>query len=145
MLKLLEKISKNTLILLVTHDINIAKFYSDKIIELKDGCITNSYDNDDDVTLSRNNINHIYLKDLTQTEEKTNIGNIKVYSNQELKEPINIEIIVRNGNYYIQSNQPLKLVEESNLKIIDDHYSDINSSSFDNISCFKLDSLLLTF
>ena len=42
-MNILKKISKSSLVLLVTHDKSIANFYSDKIYELKDGCIINSY------------------------------------------------------------------------------------------------------
>lgn len=125
-MNILKKISKKTLVLLVTHDQNIARFYADQIIELSDGRIIKNYFNDFDATLSRDNINYVYLKDLEVSEQKTNFGTIKLYHDAGNKYNIDIEIIVKNGNFYLQSNQPLKFVENANLKIINDHYRDLD-------------------
>lgn len=53
-LELLKKISKEKLVIVVSHDIEAAKKYADRIIEMKDGTIindigNNSSENDDDV------------------------------------------------------------------------------------------------
>ena len=120
-MNILKKISKTTLVLLVTHDINIANYYSDRIIELKDGVIVNEYENVNPSTVLQDNSNNIYLKDMCCDENNTSLGNIKVYYDEEEKEEFNIEIVVRNGNYYIKSNKPIKLAETSNLRFLNEH------------------------
>lgn len=133
-MNILKKISKNTLVLLVTHDINIARFYSDYIIELKDGMVYKSYDNDTNSTLAYDNANTIYLKDMILESENTRIGNINLYKSDNSDLKVDIDIIVRNGNIYIKSNQQIKLFDDSNLKIINDHYRDLNSTVLDKVS-----------
>lgn len=133
-MNILKKISATTLVILVTHDMNIARFYSDYIIELLDGRVIKQYKNEDDSTLARDNVNRVYLKDMHENKIDCDFGSVKLYSNDS--NPINdlhFEIIVRNGNYFIQANKPLKLVENSNLKIINDHYKDLNVGALDEV------------
>ncbi len=133
-MNILKKISKNTLVLLVTHDVKIAHFYADYIVEIKDGKILSFNKQEEAISLSTNSSNHVYLKDLYQHEEETSIGTTRVYMDQDADFKIDLDIIVRNGNIYLQSNLPIKLVESSNLKIIDDHYRDLSSKTFEDIS-----------
>lgn len=129
-MNILKKISKNTLVLLVTHDMSIAKFYSDRIIEVKDGKVERDYSNEKSDSLSFSSMNKIYLKDYNLNESKTDFGSVKVYSEEE-NFKIDLEVIVRNGNIYIQANKQLKLVETSNLEIINDHYRDLSSTDYE--------------
>lgn len=129
-MNILKKISKNTLVLLVTHDLQIAKFFSDKIIEVKDGKIEKEYFNNEANSLSLDSMNKIYLKDYNLHEAKTDYGTIKLYTDQN-EFNINFDIIVRNGNVYIQADKQIKLVETSNLEIINDHYKDISYSNYE--------------
>ena len=45
-MKIIKAISKDKLVLLVTHEESLAKFYSDRIIELKDGKVISDYKNE---------------------------------------------------------------------------------------------------
>ena len=63
-MNIIKSISQNTLVILVTHEEELARFYATKIVELKDGTITNVYDNKDVSSLDYEIENHIYLKDL---------------------------------------------------------------------------------
>lgn len=133
-MNILKKISFSRLVLLVTHDVKIAEFYSDQIIKIKDGKISDNYTNTT-TKLSVNNANTVYLKDMYLKENKSDIGNIRLYTETDnFESNIDIDIIVRNGNIYLQSNQNIKLVENSNLKVVDDHYKDLDLSYFEDIS-----------
>lgn len=133
-MNILKKISKNTLILLVTHDVRIAKFYSDYIVELKDGVIQSYQKQEDKSALATNLSNRVYLKDMNLLEEESSRGKTKIYFDEEELKPFDLDIIVRNGNIYIKSSQPVKLVESSNLKLIDDHYRDLDAKALEDIS-----------
>lgn len=133
-MNILKKISKNTLVLLVTHDVKIAKFYSNYIVELKDGVIQSFQKQEDENSLSTNLSNRVYLKDLNYVEEQNSFGNTKIYFDGETIKPFDLDIIIRNGNIYLKSDQPLKLVESSNLKLINDHYKDLDSKALEDIS-----------
>ncbi|MDE5715936.1 MAG: ABC transporter ATP-binding protein, partial [Anaeroplasmataceae bacterium] len=133
-MNILKKISKNTLVLLVTHDIKIAHFYADYIVEIKDGKILSFNKQEEDISLSTNLSNRVYLKDLHQSEVNTTLGTTRIFKDKDEEFKIDIDIIVRNGNIYLKSDQPIKLVESSNLKLIDDHYRDLSSKTFEDIS-----------
>ena len=134
-MNILKKISKISLVLLVTHDQNIASFYSDYIYRVQDGKII-----DEKACQKMNNLNYvdnnnIYLKDMNIINEKTNLGNLEVYSDIE-ESSIDLSIYFKNGNIYIDSNKPIKLIREANIKIINDNYhppkiNDIDNNDFD--------------
>lgn len=133
-MNILKKISKNTLVLLVTHDVKIARFYSDYIVELKDGVIQSYHSQENEGSLKTNLSNRIYLKDMNLLEEESSRGKTKIYYDEQKIEPFDLDIIIKNGNIYVQANAPIKLVETSNLKLIDDHYKDLDAKTFDDIS-----------
>ena len=64
-MNVLKKISKTSLVLLVTHNKEIADFYSDEIYEIKDGSIINKYIPSEIEKLNVGFDNTIYLKDLS--------------------------------------------------------------------------------
>ncbi len=132
-MNILKKISKHTLVLLVTHDVKIAKFYSDYIVELKDGTILSYQKQVEDNSLATDLSNRVYLRDMNLIEEESSRGKTKIYFDDKELRPFDLDIIIRNGNIYVQSNQPVKLVETSNLKLIDDHYRDLDSKSLEDI------------
>ena len=128
-MNVLKKISKTSLVLLVTHNKEIADFYSDEIYELKDGCIINKYTPNDIEKLNVSFDNTIYLKDLEYKEEESTLGKIKVY--YDSNEKVDLSIIIKNGNVYIESNSNIKLTKDSNLKIYNEHYKDQTKEELD--------------
>ena len=122
-MKILKSISKKTLVLLVTHNESLANFYSDYIYRIEDGKIINKYENVSSETLNTTNDNVIYLKDMNLTEGNIDSVGVKFYSN-ELKD-IELEIVERNNTFYIRSNKNIKLLENSNIKLINDYYKPV--------------------
>lgn len=114
-MNILKEISKSNLVLLVTHNKNLANFYSDYIYNIKDGSIIEGYTpikgslNVDD--------NNVYLKDLTKDSLKDDTKEVTIYNKQD--SDIKLELICINGTYYINSNKPIKLLNSSNIKVID--------------------------
>lgn len=137
-MKIIKAISKDRLVILVTHEQNLAKFYATRVIEIKDGKIVNDYDNEHQDDLDYEIDNSFYLKDFSNVENlKDNNNNIKIYSNDDIK--LKLDIVVANGNIYIQSNtkDKVEIVDDtSSIEFIDDHYKkiakeDINKYNFD--------------
>ncbi|MCR5349547.1 MAG: ATP-binding cassette domain-containing protein [Acholeplasmatales bacterium] len=120
-MNILKKISETTLVLLVTHDKQLAEFYSTKIIELTDGKITNIREANNNISLQNKDENKIYLKDLNQVTSNDNGIKTVAFSEGELPN-INITLVEKNGTFYIKSNVKIKSLDESNLMLIDDHY-----------------------
>lgn len=126
-MNILKSISKKTLVLLVTHNENLANFYSDYIYKIEDGKIVSHYENESNSSLEAANDNIIYLKDLDLTEGKVDGINVKLYSN--IEKDIDIEIVERNSTFYIRSNKKLKLLETSNVKLVNEHYKPVEKKS----------------
>lgn len=127
-MNIIKEISKQKLVVLVTHEKDIAKLYGDRIIEIKDGVIMNDYENTAIHEHDISDENIIYLQDLNQlTNVKDPHVNIGLFedSNQEM-EPINVRLIVKNKTLYIDvdsSINKVKLIDSaSNLIIKDEKY-----------------------
>ncbi len=137
-MNILKKISEQSLVLLVTHETNVANFYSDLIYEIKDGKIIDKKEINTDVTFdSSRDDSVVYLKDLNENEYKTELGDITIHSDTEEPLKINFDIIVKNGNVYLKSDKPIKLVEQADLRIINDHYKEIKR---EDITSFNYDT-----
>ncbi len=135
-MNILKEISKNNLVLLVTHNKNLANYYSDYIYNISDGSIIEGYSpvkgslNVDD--------NNIYLGDLTKEVTEQNDNLLTVYNKQD--NDLKIELICINGTYYINSNKPMKFLSGSQFKIVDgkkEEYSNNNVNIEYSNSSFK--------
>ena len=62
-MNIIKSISRDKLVILVTHEADIAKFYATRIIEVSDGKIVKDYENSDNDELDYRMDNKIYLKD----------------------------------------------------------------------------------
>lgn len=137
-MNILKKISKKTLVLMVTHNEEVARFYSDQVIEIKDGRIEDYYCNDSSSqTLNTTQNNKIYLKDLNHIEGQTEVGQLDLYYDQTEVPHISLQVIVKNGNVYIQSNQKIKLIENTNFQVLDTHYESMKQA---NLEDFQYDT-----
>lgn len=122
-MNIIKAISKDKLVILVTHEVNLAKFYASRIIELEDGKIINDYKNENEKDLDYEIGNTLYLKDYKYQE---NINQTKVYSNNKID--LNVSIVISNNNIYIKTNDDRKIEvidEESSIEMIDDHFKNI--------------------
>lgn len=131
-MNIIKSISKNRLVILVTHERELAKFYASRVIELEDGQIINDYQNKDIDQLDYRLENNIYLKDFKNHTkfDKENI-NIEFYSDD--KEKIDINIIIKNGNFYIKSNtaEKIEIIDSnSGVELINDHYKKIDKTVY---------------
>ena len=136
-MKIIRAISKEKLVILVTHEQNLAKFYASRIIKLEDGKVIEDYPNDNDDILDYEIENTFYLKDM---HKETPTDEVTIYkNNDEATQKINIDIVVRGANIYIRSNttqKPVIVDQDSTIELIDDHYKaqskkDIDKYTFD--------------
>ena len=141
-MNIIKAISKEKLVILVTHEVELAKFYSSRIIELQDGKIVKDYKNEENADLDYRLENKIYLKDFKNIDkiESQNV-NVDVYS--ENKEKINIKLIVKNGNIYIKSeNMKIEVVDENSaVELVDGHYKKIDKSIYQEHE-YNLDKII---
>jgi ABC-type lipoprotein export system ATPase subunit/cell division protein FtsX len=127
-MNIIKQISMEKLVVLVTHERDIANFYGDRIIELKDGQIISDTDNEVDHDHSFANDDVIYLKDLNLLADN-DLESLKAAlykDHQEDEEPITVRLIVKNKTLYLDVNSPyqkVKLIDKnSGVVIKDEHY-----------------------
>ena len=86
-MKIIKAISKDKLVILVTHEQPLAKFYASRIIEIKDGKVVKDYENVDNNELDyeidnsflqRHYVDLIYNKDLKESKYFKCQGMLKV-------------------------------------------------------------------
>lgn len=141
-MNIIKAISKEKLVILVTHEVELAQFYASRIIELQDGKIIKDYPNDTKEALDYRLENKIYLKDFAnvQTIENPNL-NVDVYADNN--EKIEIKVVVKNGNIYIQSeNRKIEVVDENSaVELVNDHYKKIDKSIYQEYE-YNLDNII---
>ena len=133
-MNIIKAISKDKLVILVTHEANLAKFYASRIIELEDGKIINDYINQNNEDLDYEISNTLYLKDY---KYQNNYDGVEVYSNSD--EDLKVKIVVSNHNIYIKTDDNRKvevLDSSSTIDMIDDHRRNI---SLDDVNKYNFD------
>ena len=108
---LLKAISKDHLVVLVTHEANLVDYYCDTVIELSDGKVVGTRNNSSAGGLSVRDKNDIYLGEFEKSELSDEKADIEYYGDK-CKEPVKLRIINNSGKIYIQ-------VETPNVKVID--------------------------
>ena len=108
---LLKEISKEHLVLLVTHEANLVDYYCDKVIELSDGKVINIKENTDANGFSGKDKNAIYLGEY----EKKEIGSENLsleYYGEKTENPVKIKMINKEGKLYLK-------IETGDIQILD--------------------------
>lgn len=130
-MNIIKTISKERLVLLVTHERKIAEFYSSRIIDLKDGKVVGIRENDTEKFLDYELENKIYLKDMpvhrrmSYDDTDVNIYSDGIYA-------ADIKLVLRGGNIYIDTGGKFNVIDsESNIELIDDHYSAMDASIYE--------------
>ena len=142
-MNIIKAISKDKLVILVTHEEELAKFYASRIIELKDGKVVADYENTDAKDLDYRIDNKFYLKDFKKQENISKDDmNLQIYSENE--KALNLKILIKNGNIYIKSedNNKIEVIDEnSSIELIDDHYKKIDKTIYQNYN-YNLDEVM---
>ena len=130
-MNIIKTISRDRLVILVTHERQIAEFYSDHVAEMKDGRIIKAYSNDSSRFLDYQLENKIYLKDMAVHKDFSQDDvKVDVYSDEERQ--ADIKIVIRGNNLYINTGRMLNVVDESsNIELIDDYYTAMDESYFE--------------
>lgn len=129
-MNIIKAISRDRLVVLVTHEVELARFYASRIIELKDGKITADYENKTADNLDYRLDNKFYLKDFEKHEQtQCKSVNLDFYGGAD--DEIDLDIVVKNGNIYIKSavDRRIEIVDSNSaIEFVDDHYKEIDKS-----------------
>ena len=132
-MNIIKKISKTTLVILVSHEERLATSYSDYVIEVTDGKISNEKNVSEEGFYQYEDNRNIYLKEFEYSKIDTENVCIDFYGNENKK--VNIQIINHNGKFYIKSSEDIVLLDErSDIKVLDEYRKplDIEAASSEN-------------
>lgn len=130
-MNIIKAISREKLVILVTHEREIAQFYSSRTIEIVDGKIASDNETEYEGDLDYKIDNKIFLKDLpVHTEVQKDDIKINYYSDRE-NEPLNVRIVVKNNNIYVETEGNLKAGLE-NVEMVDRHYEKISKDIYED-------------
>lgn len=129
-MNIIKAISKEKLVILVTHERDIAEFYADRIIEIVDGRIVEDRENEHEGNLDYRIDTKIYLKDMPFTTDLSKDGfDIRLYSDTQAA-PQRINIVIRNNNLYIDAGEQLMLGADG-FEVVDDHYRGLSKEVYE--------------
>ena len=133
-MNIIKALSKDKLVILVTHEIDLANFYASRIIKLQDGKIIEDYENKPKESLEYRLDNKLYLKDF-QSKDTLNKNkiNVDLYTNNENNE-VNIELAIKDVNIYIKSkSQKIEVIDENSaIELVNEHYKKLDKSIYDD-------------
>lgn len=141
-MNIIKSISKDKLVILVTHEKELAEFYASRIIRLEDGKVLSDEENVHENELDYRIDNKIYLQDLDGNKKVTlDNKNINFYYDKD--ENMSLDIVIKNGNVYIRSKEGKKIEvvdENSGIEFVDGKYKKISKEDYEK-STFDLKEL----
>jgi len=146
-MNIIKSISREKLVILVTHERELANFYADRIIELEDGQVIGDDHHRSAGDLEYRHESDIFLKDLNQFATlEDNGSSVKIYSDEEIDTKFDVRIVIKNKTIYldvVNKDYPKKKLidEESEVKLIDKHYEKVNASNIEETT-FDLESII---
>lgn len=142
-MNIIKAISKEKLVILVTHEVDLANFYATRIVEVQDGKVVKDYDNEAKESLEYRLDNKIYLKDFKDinTFKNKNV-NVNIYSDDE-NQQMDIKLVIKNGNIFIQvEDRKIEVVDDnSSIELINEHYKKIDKSIYEKYK-YNLDEII---
>lgn len=127
-MNIIRAISEEKLVILVTHEEKLAEFYASRIIRIKDGRVISDRENKHSGSLDYKVENKIYLRDIKDHKRLVSSA-YRVDFYNDSNSPLNIDIVLKNGNIYIRTNDPddrIEIIDEhSGIELVDGHYREI--------------------
>ena len=124
-MNIIKAISREKLVILVTHEENLAEFYADRIIRISDGKVISDEINRNAEGLDYRIENRIYLKDIKdQRTFEDDDYSVRVFNESGGK--MDLDIVISRGNIFIRTRDDrsrMEIVDDnSSIELVDDHY-----------------------
>jgi len=131
-MNIIKAISVDKLVILVTHEEELADFYASRIIKISDGSIISDKMNGNSEDLDYRVDNKIYLRDI-KDHKRLKTGNYNIDFYNDSNSPVAIDIVVKSGNIYIKTKNNkdrLEIIDEnSGIELVDEHYKQISKEN----------------
>lgn len=135
---ILKSISKECLVLLVTHERRIANFFADRIIEIRDGEIVRDEKNHSSAAYERSDDFNIYLPEFTYSEIGNDYAKLRLYYEKDTELPkLALNLVMKDGKLYIQNKTDCDIVlegEENGVQILSEERAPLEMEEVDQFS-----------
>ena len=144
-MSILKSISKDCLVLLVTHERRIADFFADRIIEVRDGQIIRDEVNHASSTYEKSDDANIYLKEMKCQSLESDFASFNIYAREGevVPDKLTINLAWKDGKLYIQNLTGCDILlegEKNGVQMIDDVRPTFDMEEVDKIS-YNLEKL----
>ncbi len=141
-MSILKSISKECLVILVTHERRIASFFADRIIEIRDGQVISDVENHAADSYERGDDANIYLKEMECETLANDFANFRIYVEGTQKEAIaeggvGLTLAFRDGKLYIKNHMNCDVIlegEESGIYMLDEHRPKFDMEQMEKVS-----------
>lgn len=137
-MSILKSISKECLVILVTHEKRIAKFFGDRIIEICDGKIVRDEDNHAASAYERSDDSNIYLKEMDCKNLESDFAEFKMYYDKgQAPEKISLNLAWKDGKIYIQNNMGCDILlegQENGVQMLDEERPKFDMDEIEKVS-----------
>lgn len=128
-MSILKAISKECLVILVTHERRIARFFADRIIEIRDGEVVRDIENHAPENYERMDDANIYLKEMECSSLESDFAKFRIYTEETSDEifedtKISLSIALRDGKLYIKNHMHCDVIlegAESGVQMLEEH------------------------
>lgn len=145
-MRLLKRISKNKLVVVVTHERRLAKHFADHVVEIEDGKIVATSENETEKTIDLTGETDIFLDDFSkQTVLEDENDQVKLYSDQR-NVPLKARFIIKNKTLYLDIEEGgidkvVRLDEHAEMTLHEGKRSDARQSAVEAVDAFEDEGL----
>ena len=122
---LLKEISRDHLVLLVTHEESLVDYYCDRVIELSDGRVVGERSNAAAEGYVARDKNHIFLGELAEHTLEDESASLTYYG-EKPQEPLHITVVNQGGKVYLRVDTPdVQVLDDSaEIRLIEGVYKE---------------------
>lgn len=123
-MEVLKGLSKHCLVVVVTHEEDLAAFYADRIIRLKDGQIVEDYQNRSEGSLEHRAADRVYLGDMQCSDYNIDGLDISVFR-ESVMPTAKVTIVCQNGRILLKvdgENKVTYLNDSSTIRLEEGRY-----------------------
>ncbi len=141
-MSILKSISKECLVLLVTHERRIADFFADRIIEIRDGEVIRDVENVSADSYERGDDANIYLKEMECETLANDFANFRIYvegsEKADLAERnVGLSLAFRDGKLYIKNHMNCDVIlegDESGIHMVDEYRPKFDAKEMEKVA-----------
>lgn len=141
-MNILKTVSKQCLVVLVSHEQDMVQCFGDRIIRMVDGEVVSDEENISGGTFRRMDHQHIYLRDLSMREVDVDGLDIQVFADQGAVHTGKVQMAWKDGKIYIQGLEETEVIvagEDTGCEMIEENRPQVEDIR--NMKDLSVDSL----